>query len=109
MLSTLLKIIAAVGVVFLAYKAASIYALLQFADHMRECMPASGVCRLAERKAPREQIEAAMEEALSCARRKQSRIEALLFVIPKSDAPGTSTSSDDKALAEMCNDWGRTP
>jgi len=98
--------LALVGIaLFLGYKAASIYSLVQFADHMRKCLPASAVCRMADLKVPRREIEVAMAETLSCARTKQTAVEAVFLRIPKADSANAAASTDYKGLLEMCRDW----
>jgi hypothetical protein len=108
MLVTLFKFALAAIAVFLAYKAASIYALFQFADHLRACLPPSGVCRLAEADAPGPKLEAAMSEALSCVRQRQTRVEATFLRIPDNEGAASSSSADHAAVLAMCRDLAST-
>lgn len=105
MLRTAFKLVAAGIVLFLAYKAAHVYALFQFADHMRECLPASGVCRMAETNAPNLEIERAFGVALSCASQQQTSVESVFLPIPKHDSTAAASSSD--SLSEICRAWGK--
>ncbi len=108
MLRTIVKLVIAGVVLFGAYKAASIYSLFQFAEHMHECLPKSGVCRMAEVKAQPQEIEVAMAEALSCARKRQTALEAVFLRIPKAEPSSSSEVIDYNGLLEMCKDWAST-
>lgn len=107
MLRIAFKLVAFGVVLFLAYKAAYAYALFQFADHMRECLPASGVCRMVEVNAADPKIGRAMGEALSCAKQKQGAVESVFLHVPKHESTGGISSSDSKGLSEMCRVWGK--
>jgi len=112
MLRTLFKFTLAAITLFLIYKAASIYSLFQFADHLRVCLPPSGVCGLAEANAPRQKLEGAMVEALSCVRKRQTLIEATFLRIPDHENTSSPSSTDGNAMLEMCRDLvgpGRKP
>ena len=108
MLRTAIKLIAGAILLFVAYKAAATYSLFRFADHMRDCLPASGVCRLAEVKAPRQDLEAAMGQALSCARDRQTTVESMFLAIPKTDRTDTTSATDYQGLLEVCKGWAQT-
>ena len=108
MLRTIIRLVIAGVVLFGAYKVMSIYALFQFADHMRECLPSSGTCRMVELKASRQEVEVAMGQSLSCARERQSAVESAFLSIPKTEPANSSDSTDYNGLLQMCNDWGNT-
>ena len=107
MLKTIFKLVAIGIFLFLAYKAASAYSLFKFADHMRECLPPSGVCSMVELRAPRQEIEAAMSQALSCSRKRQTAVESVFLSIPQSHTSSSSSQADYTGLLEMCKDWSR--
>ena len=108
MLRTIIKLVIAGVVLIGAYKVMSIYSLFQFADHMRECLPTSGVCRMVELKASRQEIEVAMGQSLSCARKRQSAVESVFLSIPKTEHTNSSGSTDYDGLLEMCKDWANS-
>ena len=107
MLRTVFKLVATGIFLFLAYKAASAYSLFKFADHMRECLPPSGVCPMIESTAPRQEVDAAMGEALSCSRKRQTAVESVFLTIPKLHTSSSSSQTDYEGLREMCKDWSR--
>ena len=45
-----------------------------------------------------------MVEALSCVRKRQSRIEAIFHQIPENETKSSHSSTDGSAMLEMCRD-----
>lgn len=104
---TAFKLIAVAIVLFLAYKAASVYAIVKFADYMRECLPESGTCQLVKERAPDQEVEVALKVALACARQKQPAVEAVFLPIPRGESTKPGQPDDSQSLRPMCDDWGK--
>ena len=82
---------------FVAYKATMLYSGYGFATHLSECTSLESFCELAKRKASNREVTSAMGEAFSCAKNKQSTIEAFFIPIPQqwSSPPPESLSYRD--------------
>ena len=63
---------------------------------------------MAEAKAQRQEIEVALEQALSCARSRQTAVEAVFIRIPKAEPSVSSATTDYNGLLEMCSDWANS-
>lgn len=98
----LLKLIAFVAALVVAYKGMTIYSAIKFAGHLNECASTEQLCQLVKRQASGPEIGAAMRETFACVKRKQSWFEPLFFPLGKELSDPLTSSVDYKQAAGLC-------
>jgi hypothetical protein len=97
-----LKLIGLIAIIFLAYKAAHVYATVKWSIYVVDCAEKLELCSLGKQRASVSQITGVVDNLYSCVAKRQPFVESLLVPLPKSHAAISSAPLDYKYAEAFC-------